>query len=107
MQLSRLFLCWTIVGGVAALAPWPAAGAEDNPSPPANFRAVFNGRDLAGWHGLNPHPVAKLDDEKRQAALKQQRAEFADHWRVESGELVNIGTGPYATTDEEFGDIEL
>jgi hypothetical protein len=26
---------------------------------------------------------------------------------VENGELVNPGTGPYATTDEEFGDIEL
>jgi hypothetical protein len=26
---------------------------------------------------------------------------------VENGELVNAGTGPYATTDEEFGDIEL
>ena len=26
---------------------------------------------------------------------------------VEKGELVNDGHGPYATTDEEFGDIEL
>ena len=26
---------------------------------------------------------------------------------MENGELVNAGTGPYATTDEEFGDIEL
>jgi hypothetical protein len=26
---------------------------------------------------------------------------------VENGELVNAGTGPYATTDESFGDIEL
>jgi hypothetical protein len=26
---------------------------------------------------------------------------------VENGELVNNGTGPYATTDEDFGDIEL
>ena len=29
------------------------------------------------------------------------------HWRVEQGELVNLGTGPYATTDESFGDYEL
>ena len=29
------------------------------------------------------------------------------HWKVENGELVNGGTGPYATTVEEFGDIEL
>ncbi len=76
-------------------------------TPPEGFRALFNGRDLSGWHGLNPHSVVKLKDEKKQAALQKQRAEFADHWRVENGELVNDGTGPYATTDEAFGDIEL
>ncbi len=78
-----------------------------DPAPPKGFRTIFNGKDLTGWHGLNPHTVAKLDGEKREASLKQQRAEFPEHWRVEKGELVNVGTGPYATTDEEFGDIEL
>jgi hypothetical protein len=39
--------------------------------------------------------------------FQKMRDEFADHWRVENAELVNIGTGPYATTSEEFGDIEL
>ena len=39
--------------------------------------------------------------------VKQQRAEFAEHWRVEDGALVNDGHGPYATSDEEFGDIEF
>ena len=77
------------------------------PTPPEGFRAIFNGRDLAGWYGLNPHTGAKLTGEKREANLKQQREEFAQHWRVENGELVNVGTGPYATTDQEFGDIEL
>lgn len=76
-------------------------------SPPEGFRPLFNGRDLTGWHGLNPHSVVKLEGEKKQTALQKQRAEFADHWRVENGELVNDGTGPYATTDEAFGDIEL
>ena len=78
-----------------------------DPAPPQGFRAIFNGKDLAGWHGLNPHAVAKLEGEKRDANLKQQREEFPQHWRVENGELVNAGTGPYAATDEEFGDIEL
>ena len=77
------------------------------PKPPAGFRALFNGQDLTGWHGLNPHDAAKLTGEKRAAKLAQMRAEFASHWRVEQGELVNPGTGPYATTDEEFGDYEL
>lgn len=77
------------------------------PMPPAGFRALFNGKDLSGWHGLNPHSVAKLEGEKREQNLKKQREEFASHWRVENGELVNVGTGPYATTDVELGDIEL
>lgn len=75
--------------------------------PPEGFRAIFNGKDLTGWYGLNPHSVAKLQGEKKDAALKKMREEFAEHWKVENGELVNIGTGPYATTEEEFGDIEF
>ena len=77
------------------------------PKPPEGFRPLFNGRDLSGWQGLNPHDVAKLTGEKREAKLAAMRAEFANHWRVENGELVNAGTGPYATTDESFGDYEL
>ncbi len=79
----------------------------DEPTPPKGFRALFNGRDLTGWHGLNPHSVARLNGEKKEAALAQQRADFPKNWTVENGELVNDGNGPYATTDEEFGDIEL
>jgi len=86
----------------------PLCGLEAaEPVPPEGFRAIFNGKDLTGWHGLNPHRSAKLTGEKLEANLKQQRAEFAEHWRVENGELVNDGHGPYATTDEEFGDIEF
>ena len=78
-----------------------------DPTPPPGFKALFNGTDLSGWYGLNPHTVVKLTGEKKEANLKQQREEFAQHWRVENGELINKGTGPYATTNEEFGDIEL
>lgn len=77
------------------------------PTPPEGFRALFNGTDLDGWYGLNPHAVGKLEGEKREANLKTQREEFPAHWKVENGELVNSGTGPYATTNDEFGDIEL
>lgn len=78
-----------------------------DPAPPAGFRALFNGKDLTGWYGWNPHTSVKLTGEKLEANLKQQREEFPNHWRVDNGELVNAGTGPYATTNEEFGDIEL
>jgi len=75
--------------------------------PPQGFRALFNGNDLSGWYGWNPHSSVKLTGEKKDANLKQQREDFSKHWSVENGELVNNGTGPYATTEEEFGDIEL
>lgn len=79
----------------------------DAPDPPKGFRAIFNGTDLDGWYGLNPHQAVKLDGDKKAANLAKQREEFPDHWRIENGELVNDGHGPYATTDEEFGNIEL
>src|ERR1041384_4653284 len=91
---------------VLLLAP-PVALEAAAPVPPAGFRALFNGQDLTGWHGLNPHTAAKITGEKKDANLKQQRAEFPMQWTVDNGELVNKGTGPYATTDEEFGDLEL
>lgn len=85
----------------------PAIARAEGPTPPEGFRAIFNGRDLAGWHGLNPHSVATLTGAKKEASLADQRADFPKHWAVERDELVNDGHGPYATTDEEFGDSEL
>jgi len=73
--------------------------------PPDGFRALFNGKNLSGWHGNNPHTTSKAKDKK--ASLKKQAAEFKEYWTVENGELVNNGKGPYATTDKDFGDIEL
>jgi len=92
---------------VTALLTPSASCLANEPKPPKNFQAIFNGKNLTGWHGLNPHNGAKLEGEKREANRAAQRAEFADHWRVENGELVNDGHGPYATTDEEFGDMEF
>ena len=85
----------------------PAILRAETPKPPEGFRAIFNGADLDGWHGLNPHNAAQLSGEQKEENLKAQRAEFPKNWTVENGELVNDGHGPYATTDEEFGDIEF
>jgi hypothetical protein len=98
---------FAITGFVVSLLSFHAPLRAADSAPPPGFRAVFNGKDLSGWHGLNPHLVVKLEGEKKEASLKQQREEFPKHWTVENGELVNNGTGPYATTDEDFGDIEL
>ena len=78
-----------------------AAGAN----PPEGFRPLFNGEDLSGWYGDNPHTSRKADN--RKASIKDQQKEFKAHWSVENGELVNDGHGPYATTVREYGDIEL
>jgi hypothetical protein len=84
-----------------------AASALCADSPPAGFTSLFNGKDLAGWHGYNPHSVTKLTGEKKDAMLKKMREEFPQHWSVKDGEIHNPGTGAYATTDQEYGDFEL
>jgi len=74
---------------------------------PSGFTPLFNGKDLTGWHGYNPHSVGTQTGEKKDAILKKMRDEFPQHWSVKDGELVNPGTGAYATTDKDYGDIEL
>lgn len=59
------------------------------------------------WYGNNPHTTNKAAADQREAAIADQQEEFQKHWRLENGELVNDGEGPYATTREDFGDIEL
>lgn len=71
-----------------------------------NLTPIFNGKNLNGWHGNNPHTTVKAK-EGEAASLKAQGEEFANHWTVENGELVNDGHGPYATTNREYGDIEF
>ena len=84
-----------------------AASALFADSPPAGFTSLFNGKDLTGWYGYNPHTVTKLSGEKKEAALKKMRDEFPQHWSVKDGEILNPGTGAYATAEKDYGDFEL
>lgn len=84
--------------------------AEAQSAPPAGFTAIFNGTDLAGWYGLphtDPRELAKLSADERASKRAGDDVAFRKHWRVENGELVNDGDGPYATTEREYGDIDL
>jgi acetyl esterase/lipase len=101
--MKLLKLLWLIPALLTASFPSYA----DETKPPKGFRSLLNDSDLTGWYGWNPHASEKLTGEKKEANLKQQREDFPKHWKLENRELVNNGTGPYATTDSEFGDIEL
>jgi hypothetical protein len=81
-----------------------------DPDTPKGFAALFNGRDLSGWHGMphtNPYDLAKVSAEQRQAQLASWTEDARTHWTIDKGELVNDGRGVYLTTDREFGDVEL
>ena len=84
--------------------------AQENNAPPAGFTAIFNGRDLSGWHGMehfDPRKLAAMPDTERKAKLEADTADAKAHWSVENGELVNDGQGAYLTTDRDYGDFEL
>ncbi len=100
----------TMIRRLLALSFCPfLVSAEDAATPPPGAKALFNGKDLSGWEGWNPHESAKFakDPAKLEENRAKQRAEFATNWRVENGELVNDGHGPYASTLQDYGDMEL
>ncbi len=102
---SLVVLAGIMLAGL--LAPLPLRA---EPQPPDGFEALFNGENLDGWHGrphVDPRKLAAMSDVERQRQLDTWTAEARQHWRVEDGELINDGKGPYLTTDREFGDVEL
>lgn len=78
--------------------------------PPAGFVALFNGKDLEGWvglEGIDPRKLAEMKSEERAEKMAKNLEDLKTHWRAENGELVNDGYGVYATTAKDYGDIEL
>ncbi len=74
------------------------------------FESLFNGKDLSGWYAIetyNPREFAAKSVEERKTTIEKARAETPKFWRVENGEIVNDGEGPYLTSDREFRDFEL
>jgi hypothetical protein len=76
---------------------------------PKGFSPLFNGKNLSGWHGMDidPRKLQSMSDEERAKKRETDMADFKKHWSVENAELVNDGHGVYATTDQDYGDIEL
>jgi len=96
---------------LAALTYAPgAAPAQDGAEPPEGFVALFNGKDLTGWHGMphfDPRELAAMSEEDRARQIAAWTEDAKAHWTVEDGALVNDGHGAYLTTDKDYGDIEL
>jgi hypothetical protein len=93
---------------LAACLVSTARAAE--PQPPRGFTALFNGKDLTGWHGMphfDPYKLAAMSEAERKAQIEKWTEDAKKHWKVENGELVNDGRGAYLATDQDFGDIEL
>lgn len=106
--MSHIFLRTTpIAFALLALA----AGARANePKPPEGFTALFNGKDLAGWHGMDTFDLRKtasLPGNEVITLAAKWMDDVRRHWHVENGELVNDGHGAYLTTNKDYGDIEL
>ncbi len=82
--------------------------------PPEGFRALFNGKDLSGWIGMNFHQIKggpaafrRMDPDAQKKILDKNWKDVLEHWSVDKGELVNDGHGVYLTTAEDYGDFEL
>ncbi|MHB0957791.1 MAG: 3-keto-disaccharide hydrolase [Pirellulaceae bacterium] len=105
MSICALVLVVGATGAVGVTAQDDKIG-----QPPAGFTALFNGQDLTGWYGMesvSPDALAAMTAQERAAKKSTDTAEAVKHWRVENGELINDGFGPYLTTEKDFGDIEL
>jgi hypothetical protein len=96
---------------LSALFAWPLAlRAADAPKAPKGFTALFNGKDLTGWHGMahfDPAKLEKLPNDERKKHLAQWNDDARKHWQVKDGELVSDGKGAGLSTDRSFGDVEL
>ena len=64
-------LCMTRSLLLTTFALCALANAAD---PPEGFRALFNGKDLKGWHGDNPHTTAKAVKNAVSTATKPEEA---------------------------------
>jgi hypothetical protein len=62
----------------------PCLGAQGAPRP----QPLWNGVDLAGWHGqrhLSPYEVAAMTPVARAKQRAEDDASMRAHWRVENG----------------------
>ena len=107
-MLTRIVFVTTCF--VCALFAIANAIAQENNVPPAGFTSLFNGNDLEGWTALetqDPRKFSALDPTAQKKLIDDGQIAKAKFWRVENGEIVNDGDGPYLSTLKNFSDFEL
>ena len=107
---SNAFRLVTFALALSILAPQAVLSAAGGSAAAEGLHGPVQRPDLSGFHGIehfDPRKLRAMSDEERAAKRKTNEEPFRKHWRVENGELVNDGHGPYLTTDQEYGDIEL
>jgi hypothetical protein len=87
--------------------------SERDNTPPEGFKALFNGRDLAGWKGLlappldNPIKRAAVSEEQRAAKQREADEDMRAHWKAENGEIVFDGKGRSLCTARDYANFEM
>ncbi|MBL4885046.1 MAG: DUF1080 domain-containing protein [Planctomycetaceae bacterium] len=118
MKCFKMSLCCALA--VMFLGSSVLSAAEKKKShkrnvPPAGFQALFNGKDLSGWIGMNFHSVKgksplavkNMPAAEREELLEKNWKDVLEHWSVDKGELVNDGHGVYLTTATDYANFEL
>jgi hypothetical protein len=101
-----------LAGGVALAAAGGRAdelkaGPEDN-TPPKGFKALFNGKDLAGWQGLVEIKERSMHTPEELARMQKEANEkYLPHWQVKDGILTYDGKGQSLQSAKDYGDFEL
>ena len=106
MHLFRIpaLLAFAVI--LFAVAPLSLRGDDSGDG----FHAIFDGESLDGWHGrphFSPIKLAEMSPSEREEKMAEWMTDTSKHWRVEDGELINDGKGPYLTTNNDYTDYEL
>ena len=78
-MLRFLFASFFIA--IASLSPAPYAA--EGTAPPKGFVALFNGKDLTGWHGMphfDPYKLAAMTEADRKAQIAKWTDDAKKHW---------------------------
>lgn len=110
MNRRKFVIDASLLSALAVAAPARLLSKSEAADLPSGFTPLFNGKDLSGWvpvGHLDPRKLAAMSPEEKKAFYAKGQPELEAHWRIENGELINDGDGPYATTEKNYRDFEF